>query len=144
MLRSYDPRRVFAIIGTHRITGLMRGESITGEPMADGSTSEAGMDGDVARAMNTDPRWTFTFNLMQSSPSNRVLSDLYTLDKASSGNGVLPFMLEDKNGDTLIAGAQAWVLRPAPISFGNEIVGRSWTINVVVEMEVIGTSGIQN
>ena len=144
MLKSFDPRRVMLIIGSHRVTGFMSGEAITGEPMADGSTSVAGMDGDVARAMNTDPRWAFQINLLQSSDSNLVLSTLYQLDKASNGNGVVPFLLQDNNGDTLISGAQCWILRPANISYGNEITGRQWTVHLVAEIENIGASGIVN
>lgn len=144
MLRSYDPRRVIFIVGTHRVKGFMQGESLTADSMADGSSSVAGMDGDVARAMNTDPRWTFTANLMQSSESNDALNAIYQLDKATNGNGVVPFMLQDNNGNTLIAGAQAWVRRPSPISYGNEITGRQWTIDAVVEVENIAASGIEN
>lgn len=144
MLKSFDPRRVMLIIGSHRVSGFMEGESLTGEPMADGSTSVAGMDGDVARAMNTDPRWTFTANLLQSSDSNDVLSAIYQLDKATKGNGVVPFLLQDNNGNTLVSGAQCWILRPANIAYGNTITGRAWTIHVVAEIENIGASGITN
>jgi|FreactcultuFSWF8_1027224.scaffolds.fasta_scaffold05942_2 hypothetical protein len=144
MLKSFDPRRVMLIIGSHRVSGFMEGEPLTGEPMADGSTSVAGMDGDVARAMNTDPRWTFTANLLQSSDSNDVLSAIYQLDKATNGNGVVPFLLQDNNGTTIISGAQCWVLRPANISYGSTITGRAWTIHVVAEIENIGASGITN
>lgn len=144
MLKSFDPRRVMLIVGSRRIRGFMEGESLTGEPMADGSTSVAGMDGDVARAMNTDPRWTFTANLLQSSDDNDYLSSIYQLDKATNGNGVVPFLLQDNNGTTLISGAQCWVLRPANISYGNAITGRAWTIHVVAEIENIGASGITN
>lgn len=144
MLKSYDPRRVQLIVGAKRIKGFMSGESISGEPMSDGSTSVAGMDGDVARAMNTDPRWAFQVNLMMSSDSNAYLSTIYQADKASNGNGVVPFLLQDNNGDTIISGAQCWVLRPSNISFGNEITGRQWTIHLVAEVENIGASGIAN
>lgn len=144
MLKSFDPRRVMLIIGSHRVKGFMPGESISGEPMSDGSTSVAGMDGDVARAMGTDPRWAFQINLMQSADSNRVLNGFYLLDKATNGNGVVPFMLQDNNGDTLIAGAQSWILRPANVGFGNEITGRQWTVHLVAEIENIGASGIEN
>jgi hypothetical protein len=142
MLKSYSPKRVQVIIGAKRIKGFMTGESISAEPMADGSSSVAGMDGDVGRAMNTDPRWTITLNLMQGSDSNSYLSTLYAADKASDGNGVVPFLLQDNNGDTMLAGAQAWVQRKANVTFGNEITGRSWTIVVIAELENIGASGI--
>lgn len=144
MLKSFDPRRVMLIVGTHRVSGFMTGEAITGEPMADGSSSTAGMDGDVARAMNTDPRWSFTINLLQSSDSNQKFSELYLLDKATNGNGVVPFMLQDNNGETLIAGAQCWIPRQASIAYSNEITGRSWPLVVVAEVENIGASGITN
>lgn len=144
MLKSYDPRRVQLIVGVAKITGYMSGTSISAEPMGDGSTSVAGMDGDVARAMNTDPRWSINVNLLQSSDSNQMLSGLYAADKASSGNGVVPVMLQDNNGTTLLAGAQGWVLRPANIEYGNEITGRSWTIHMVAEIENVGASGISN
>ena len=69
---------------------------------------------------------------------------MYLLDKATNGNGVLPFLLQDNNGTTLIAGAQAWIPRQAGIAYSNEITGRSWTVHVVAEVENIGESGITN
>ena len=144
MLKSYDPRRVQLIVGVAKITGYMSGTGISAEPMGDGSSSVAGMDGDVARAMNTDPRWAITVNLLQSSDSNQMLSGIYLADKASNGNGVVPILLQDNNGSTILAGAQGWVLRPANIEYGTEITGRTWTIHLVAEIENVGASGITN
>ncbi|NEM18779.1 DUF3277 domain-containing protein, partial [Escherichia coli] len=98
MLKSYDPRRVQVIIGVKRIKGFMSGESISDEPMADGASSIAGMDGDVARALNTDPRRTLTLNLLMSSDSNDYLTGLDAIDKSSGGNGAFPVLLQDNNG----------------------------------------------
>lgn len=144
MLRSYDPRRVVLIFGAARLRGFMPGQSISGEPMSDGSSSLSGMDGEVARALNTDERWTFTVNLMQTSASNTILSAAYQLDKATNGDGVVPFLLEDLNGDTIVAGSQAWILRPPSVVYSNEVEGRSWQIIVNADTFNIGMGGIQN
>jgi len=144
MLRSYDPRRVVAIFGAARIRGFMPGQSISAEPMTDGSSSVSGMDGDVARALNTDERWTITLNLMMTSPSNTILSAAYQLDKASNGDGVVPFLLEDLNGDTIVGGSQAWIQRLPSVTYSNEIEGRSWQIILNADAVNIGASGIQN
>lgn len=144
MLRSYDPRRVVAIFGAARIRGYMPGQAISAEPMTDGSSSVSGMDGDVARALNTDERWTITLNLMMTSPSNTILSAAYHLDKASNGDGVVPFLLEDLNGDTIVSGAQAWIQRLPGVTYSNEIEGRSWQIILNADVVNIGASGIVN
>lgn len=141
-LKSYDPRRVQVIVGVKKISGFMPGDSISDEPMSDGSSSVAGMDGEVGRALGTDPRRTLTLNLMQTSDDNTYLNGLYELDRATNGDGAFPVLIQDNNGITTIAGAQAWIRRKPAIVFSGEISGRSWAIEYVADTDIIGASGV--
>ena len=60
-LKTYSPDDVKIIFGAFPIaSGLADGTFINVDPMGDGTTSQAGADGEVARAMSLDRRYQVT------------------------------------------------------------------------------------
>ena len=90
-------------------------------------SSTAGADGEVARAMGTDPRKSVKITLLQTSDSNDVLAAAYAADKISK-NATFAIAVKDLRGRSLFAASQAWVKKSAKLGFGKDIEGREWEI----------------
>lgn len=136
-VKTYSPDKVNVVIGTHIVTGYADGTFIDIEEQSDGVNSVAGADGEVARAMSTDPRKTVTLTVLQTSDTNDVLTALYTADKISK-NGTFPVMVQDLRGRTLFAASTAWIKKQAKISFSKDVEGREWTIETADGAMVVG------
>lgn len=126
-LKTYSPDRVKVIIGAAALTGAADGTFVTIEQLGDGTTSEAGAYGDIARAMNLDTRHTITVTLQQTSRFNDVLSGIYQLDRISGGDGVVPISVVDLRGTTLYAG-QCWVTKMATATYSKGLEAKEWAI----------------
>lgn len=126
VVTTYDPARVTVIIGGIPISGYADGTFLTVEPMSDAVMSEAGADGEIARAISSDKRYTFTLTLQQGSTSNDALSGLFLLDQASNGGGMVPIAVADLSGRTLFAVSRAWITKMPTVEFGKELNDREW------------------
>jgi hypothetical protein len=122
---SYAPDKVVVLVAGVPITGYGEGDSIEVEPMSELSTSKVGIDGDVTRSLNTDRRCRITVRLMQSSPSNDMLSTLVGVDLVSGGR-MFPVTVMDLLGRTLIVASQAWIATRPTVTFGREASEREW------------------
>lgn len=131
-VKTYSPDQVKVIVGVAALSGFADGTFVDIEPLGDGVTSEAGADGEVARAMSLDPRHTITVTLQQTSRSNDVLSALHTADKISGGNGTVPVAVTDLRGTTIFGGT-GWVVKKAKATFSKGLEAREWTIEAVGE-----------
>lgn len=129
-LKTYSPDRIKIIVGAAALSGYADGTFVTIEPMTDGVTSEAGADGEVARAMSLDPRHTITATLQQTSRSNLVMSSLADVDRVSGGDGAFPITVTDLRGSTLFAGT-GWIVKKATATFSKGLEAREWTIESV-------------
>src|SRR5690625_4904009 len=108
-LKTYSPDDVKIIFGAFPIaSGLADGTFINVDPMGDGTTSQAGADGEVARAMSLDRRYQVTVTLQQTSAANNAMAAAWAADQASNGNGALPFSMTDLRGKTILAGT-GWI-----------------------------------
>lgn len=89
----------------------------------------SGTDGEVSRSKSNDLRATVTLRLMQTSPTNDLLSALVNTDLlADGGAGVGAFAVTDLSGRTLLASENAWVKKMPDQMFGRESQERAWTI----------------
>ena len=129
-VKTYSPDRVKVIVGVAALSGFADGTFVDIEPLGDGVTSEAGADGEVARAMSLDTRHTITVTLQQTSRSNDVLSALHTADKISGGDGAVPVAVTDLRGTTLFGGT-GWVVKKAKATFAKGLEAREWTLEAV-------------
>ena len=123
---SYSPDKVVVLINGIPMTGFGEGDAIEVAPVSELSTSKVGIDGDVTRSMGTDRRCRITVRLMQSSPSNDVLSALVGVDQITGGR-MFPVTVMDLLGRTLIVAAQCWIATRPTVTFGREATEREWT-----------------
>lgn len=141
-LATYDPSKVYIIIGGVPLSGYADGTFVTIDEMSDGVMSQAGADGEVARSMSTDRRVEVTITLQQTSLSNAILSGLYIADKIS-GAGIIPILVEDLTGGTEFAAGQAWINKQASRGYSKGIETREWKMTAVVAtFAALGLGGV--
>lgn len=131
-LKTYSPDRIKIIVGAVALTGVADGTFVTIEPMGDGTVSEAGAYGEVARAMSLDTRYTIGVTLQQTSRSNDVLSGLYQLDRVSGGDGAVPVTITDLRGTSLFVGT-CWVTKLATATYSKGLEAKEWPLEAVGE-----------
>ena len=127
-VRTYNPDRIVLLLGGVQAQGFDEDTFIEIAPLADAVTSKAGADGEVARSIGTDLRHTITITLMQTSPTNDVLSGLAAADRLTCGGAAFPVLVQDLCGRTFFAAASAWVSQRPTQAFGREVGNRVWQL----------------
>ncbi len=129
---TYDPKLYSCVIAALPITdGYADGEFMKLERDTDNFTDMAGTGGDVARAKQHDKRATFTLTLLQTASANAVLSTLAVLDENTDGGaGIGPFLLKDRGGLTLHAGAECWIARMPDVQLDKNVTARVWKVRI--------------
>ncbi len=109
---------------------------------SDITTDKVGVDGEVTASKTNDKRATATITLMESSPSNAVLTGFYQ-SRAVGGDaiGVVPFFMEDNISGERVIGPEAWVLKAPTVEKGSEASEREWTIRIA-EADYVHTGGV--
>lgn len=126
MTKTYDPAQVFITFKGMTLTGFMDGTFVTVERKEETWMPFVGVNGETARARNRNKSGTVKVMLMQTSSSNDFLSR-QMIDDEATGLGTGPLQVKDGLGTTLAACTDAYLLKPANIEYGKEIVGREWT-----------------
>lgn len=124
---TYDPKQMLLTFMGSLIDGWFDGTYLTVEQDEDSFMLKVGADGEKARARNNNQAGKITFTLMQSAPANDVLSG-YMLADRLLGAGIGPTALRDGLGTTLASCPDAYLLKPAKVERGKEILGTEWTI----------------
>lgn len=126
-IRTFDINQSKLSIGTHTVTGLADGTSISFkreakifEPAFDGQ-------GNTTRIMTNNNNVTLTLTLAMHSPTNDVLSALANAD-LSTRNGSVPITFRDSLNSTLITSVASSVQEMPDASFGNVDNNREWVI----------------
>ena len=137
-VKSFDFKKVSLVFGAQALAGYHEGTVINYEPAADSFVKHVGADGEVSRAAMNDFSGSVTVTLAQTSPSNDYLSSIALADR-TSGAGVLPLMLRDASGRTLIVSDSAWIRqRPKVVLAKGSIEGREWIIDLAQAVESFG------
>ena len=131
-VRTYDPKRIASTVGSHIVTGYGEDTFVSIEPVGDGTTTTAGADGEIARSMSNNTLHRITLTVGGTSPTNDYLSDLLARDRASGGAGVVPFVMRDLRGSTVVAASQAWVVNSPTIEYGATVSDREWVLDAVI------------
>lgn len=127
--RTFNFKDVSLIVGADAIRGFHDGTVIEVEPGSDEFTKAVGADGDVSRAASNDRTCLIRVTLQQTSPSNDVLSRNANIDRAT-GSAVLPVILRDARGGTLIASESCWVKKLPTASYNKgEVNGWTWELD---------------
>ncbi len=125
---TYSPEDVAVTVGPALITGFAEDSFISCEREEDSFTKTVGCDGTVTRTRNPNRSGSITITLSQSSPANDVLAAAAMKDEID-GSGVVPVMVKDSNGTTIVAG-RGWVKKPANVEFGKAAGNREWVLDV--------------
>lgn len=121
---TYSPSDVVLDVSGYTMTGVVR---LSIEWNAETFKTIRGIRGKNTRVQSLDTGATLTVELLQTSLSNDVLSDLFTLDKSYQSSR-LQVYLKDKSGRTEISSSEAFVSNLPSVSFSNELETRVWKI----------------
>lgn len=98
-----------------------------------------GHDGKVMRYKTLDDRALVTVTLLQNSAINDVFSTILNLDKNTpNGAGVVPFLLNDNSGRSIIQAPQCWVRGWPASEYQRKPVDRVWQVRLVSPRIYIG------
>lgn len=142
-LHTFDPKSVIVTIGGVPMSGYADGTFL--EVTADDQqfTKVVGADGFTTRVKSNNYGGVMTLTLAQSSPSNDVLSGFLALDRASNA-GVVPILIKDLSGTTIIFSATGWIQQFPDVTFGNEMNNRAWAFDLADLTLLIGGNGENN
>lgn len=139
-VRTFDPKSVIIAIGGVPMSGFADGTFLEITADTQQFTKVIGADGYATRVKTNNYGGVMTLTLSQSSPSNDVLSALLNADRVSNA-GVVPILIKDLSGTTIIFSATGWIQQFPDTSFGNAINNRAWAFDLA-EMDVlIGGNG---
>lgn len=140
---TFDPKSVVIAVGGVPLSGFADGTflEITSDTQQFSKTT--GADGFTTRVKSNNNGATATVTLAQSSPSNDFLSGLAAADRLTN-SGIVPVLIKDLSGTTLIFAATAWIQQVPDSSFGNEINNRSWVLDMAEADIFLGGNGVTN
>lgn len=126
MLATYDPQLVIVTWGSSIVSGYADGEMVNVEYDEDAFTVKTGTQGDTVHIRSANLNGKATINLQQSSPLNDVLSNAAAADRIPGANVILPFMVKDLNGRTVLAAPAARIQKVAASPYSNDSENRQW------------------
>ena len=131
-MRIYDPNEVILNIGGADITGYAPGTFISVAMDEDAFKVVIGAAGDVVRSKSNNRMAALTVTLLQTSPSNDLLSTVHNLDQAGrNGAGVFAIELRDAfDGRAVFTSGAAWIQKAPDATFGDTDSNRAWTIRI--------------
>ena len=125
---TYDPGQVIVLVNAVPLSGFSDDGMIEAEREEDTFIKKVGVDGFTSRARNRNKSGEITITLQQTSPSNDHLSALAILDE-QTGRGVVPVLIKDLSGRSVLASAFAWVRKPPASAFAKEVEDREWILD---------------
>lgn len=126
-VKTYASDQVVLIVGGVPLSGYADGTFVEIEQLGDGTSSQSGGDGEIARSFSPDKRYQVTFTLQQTSSSNDVLNGLLAADEVTR-KGLFPVLIEDLSGRTVFGAAQAWVNKRPNAALSKAVENRAWVL----------------
>jgi len=127
----YNPKNWDLVFAGYLIEGFGTNTFISITKDAETFTDVVGVDGRVVRGHMHDERATMEITLMQTSPSNRILSDLHAASRAApNGEDVAALRLVNRTGTDEHKAAEAWILDPPDLSLESGPTERVWKIRM--------------
>lgn len=124
---TWDPGQFVVSFRGNILTGFAPGTFLRVERNEDSFSLVVGSDGEAARARSRNRSGKVSVTLMQTSPSNDVLSAALAIDELG-GDGTGALLVKDLSGRTIVEAESAWVTKPPGAEFGNEVGSREWTL----------------
>ena len=125
--RTYNLDDVTLVLGTNIITEFIKGEAITVSKDDDDWAVTQGSHGSVVRAKKFNNVGTVVIRTVQGSPTNKLLNDMMYADIAS-GEDSFSLQLKDNRGESVVSAPQCWFMKPADMTFGEEVGQLEWSI----------------
>ena len=117
---TYNPMKVKVIFGGLILSGLDEGTFINVETQGDGISAIVGCDQEIVRSI--DPSSILkqvTITTLQSSKSNAALSLINDADN-KNGAMLLPLIIKDLTGDSVLISDQAWIVKKPNFQRGKD------------------------
>ena len=129
---TYDPSLIVISYQGQILRGFAQGTFVTARRDTEEWGKVIGVGGSSARYQTMDRSGTMEVTLAQNSSSNRDLSIIMNTQRALSSVDLVgatsgAFSIFDDIGNTLVFAAEAWILNPPTISYGQELTDRVWT-----------------
>ena len=126
IVRTYDPKQVYAIIGGVPMVGVV---SVTIAQPEDSFEKSRGSDGTVDRTAKNIFDYEVTLTLKGTSLSNNILSELHAADVTNSA-GIFPILIQNMNqGIPVLVAEQAWIRKPADTELADTSADKEWVID---------------
>ncbi len=132
MLKIYSASEVSLIFSLIPIDGG-RGndEFVAISKQGETFSYKAGIDGEGTRSESKDNYFIVKVILMQTSAGNAILSSIHKGDiSLPGGAGVAPILIRDKQGKSLFAAAQAWIMKWPDLKYAKEAGTVEWEFGV--------------
>jgi hypothetical protein len=136
-VRTYDPNKISMTFGSAIISGLAEDTFVTIAPRGDAFETQQGANGDINRVNKNMFSYIVTIVLNQTSPTNKVLSDIHSADKTLN-TGVLPLIINDLNGESILTAPQGWIAKEPDGEKGSGISNREWIFHTGISANVVG------
>ncbi len=127
-VKEYDSASVFVSVGGVPISGFAADSKVTIARNNDAYTLQMGSDGEAARSKSNDKSGRMTIQLLQTSPSNAILSAFALADEVTPGGAVFPFACKDLNGGSLHTAQTGWIVKKPDAEYVVEAGPREWII----------------
>ena len=126
-VKTYASDQVVMIVGGIPLSGFADGTFVEIEQLGDGTSSQSGGDGEIARAFSPDKRYQVTITLQNTSSGNDTLNGLLAADEVTR-KGIFPVLIEDLSGRTIFAASQAWLNKRPNAALSKAIENRAWVL----------------
>lgn len=123
-VNTYSAKDVSLSFGGYQIAGW---DSISITRTSPSFVTVKGIRGKHTRVPSGDTSATITVSILQTSPSNDVLSEVHRLD-IENGTGRLDVMLKDSSGKSVFSSDEAYITSYPETTFSGGFEYRSWTI----------------
>lgn len=123
-VNTYSPSEVVFEIGGYQLSGW---DTMAVVRRVQSFTPVAGIRGKNTRVPSRDTSATITISLIQTSPSNDVLSRIHQLD-IERGTGRMTILLKDNSGRSVFSSDEAYITGYPEVTFSGDFEMRTWSI----------------
>lgn len=134
---TIDPKDVILTVDGKIITGYGQDTYIEVDRDSNQVEDEVGAEGDVTRRITNDRRGTITISLLQTSPSNLILSTLARLDEIS-GDGIFAVIIKDNRGNDLHMAPNSWIQKMPRVTYRAGVEVRVWPLRTSNLQMIVG------
>lgn len=131
--RTYSPERVKVVIAQgagYNVVGFAEGTFIEASRNSENTTTSAGAAGDIGITKIADKSGTLTMTLMQTSPSNQVLSAIQNAQDMADDILRFDIGVMDPSGGFLMVCKSCHLQIPASVSLSSDQEDKEWTFFV--------------